>query len=98
VSQNAPTLAQVAAHAGVSLATASRALNGSTRKVNPELQERVLASASALGYSANVQAQAVAAVARATAEVLGELPPRRQPPKADPPLRRPEVRARLARS
>ena len=40
----------------------------------------------------------MAAVARATAEVLGELPPRRQPPKADPPLRRPEVRARLARS
>jgi hypothetical protein len=40
--------------------------------------------------------QAVATVARATAEVLKELPPRRQPPKADPPLRRPEVRARLA--
>ncbi|HEY7071093.1 MAG TPA: DUF2277 domain-containing protein [Acidimicrobiales bacterium] len=40
--------------------------------------------------------QAVAAVARATAEVLGELPPRRQPPRNDPPLRRPEVRARLA--
>ena len=40
--------------------------------------------------------QAVAAVARATAEVLQELPQRRQPPKADPPLRRPEVRARLA--
>jgi hypothetical protein len=40
----------------------------------------------------------VAAVARATAEVLGDLPPRRQPPKADPPLRRPEVQARLARS
>ena len=40
--------------------------------------------------------QAVAAVARATTEVLKELPPRRQPPKADPPLRRPEVRARLA--
>ena len=39
--------------------------------------------------------QAVATVARATAEVLGELPPRRQPPKAVPPLRRPEVRARL---
>jgi hypothetical protein len=38
---------------------------------------------------------AVATVARATAEVLGELPPRRQPPKAVPPLRRPEVRARL---
>ena len=41
--------------------------------------------------------QAVDAVARATAEVLQGLPPRRQPPKADPPLRRPEVRARLAR-
>ena len=41
--------------------------------------------------------QAVTAVARATAEVLGDLPPRRQPPKADPPLRRPEVRARMAR-
>ena len=40
--------------------------------------------------------QAVATVARATAEVLSELPPRRQPPKADPPLRRPEVRARMA--
>jgi len=39
--------------------------------------------------------QAVATVARATAEVLHGLPPRRQPPKADPPLRRPEVRARL---
>jgi hypothetical protein len=40
--------------------------------------------------------QAVATIARATAEVLHDLPPRRQPPKADPPLRRPEVRARLA--
>ena len=42
--------------------------------------------------------QAVATVARATAEVLSELPPRRQPPRADPPLRRPEVRARMAGS
>ena len=40
--------------------------------------------------------QAVATVARATAEVLSGLPPRRQPPKADPPLRRPEVQARMA--
>jgi hypothetical protein len=39
--------------------------------------------------------QAVATVARATAEVLGALPPRRQPPRNLPPLRRPEVRARL---
>jgi hypothetical protein len=41
--------------------------------------------------------EAVATVARATAELLQGLPPRRQPPKADPPLRRPEVRARLHR-
>ena len=41
--------------------------------------------------------QAVATVARATAEVLQGLPTRRQPPKADPPLRRPEVRARMHR-
>jgi hypothetical protein len=40
--------------------------------------------------------RAVATIARATAEVLQHLPPRRQPPKADPPLRRPEVRARMA--
>jgi hypothetical protein len=40
--------------------------------------------------------QAVAKIARVTAEVLRELPPRRQPPKNLPPLRRPEVRARMA--
>jgi LacI family transcriptional regulator len=54
------TLLDVAKAAGVSLATASRALNGSTRKVRPDLQERVLAAADALQYSANAQAQAMA--------------------------------------
>lgn len=47
--------------------------------------------------NAEVFEAAVADVARATARLLGELPPRRQPPKTVPPLRRPEVRARLAR-
>ena len=42
--------------------------------------------------------RAVATVAQVTAEVLRDLPPRRQPPKAIPPLRRPEVRARLAQT
>lgn len=71
---NAPTLAEVAAHAGVSLATASRALNGSARRVNPDLQERVLASARALGYSANVQAQAVArGMSNVVALVVGDI-------------------------
>ncbi|WP_025158137.1 LacI family DNA-binding transcriptional regulator [Leifsonia aquatica] len=74
MSENAPTLSDVAAHAGVSLATASRALNGSARKVNPELQDRVLASARVLGYSANVQAQAVArGTSNVVALVVGDI-------------------------
>ncbi|HXH59358.1 DUF2277 domain-containing protein [Iamia sp.] len=40
--------------------------------------------------------EAVRAVAVATAALLGDLPPRKQPPPTVPPLRRPEVRARLA--
>lgn len=40
---------------------------------------------------------AVAEVAATTARLLAQLPPRRQPPKSVPPLRRPEVRARIAR-
>ncbi|GAB3397581.1 LacI family DNA-binding transcriptional regulator [Humibacter soli] len=68
------TLADVARHAGVSLATASRALNGSTRKVNPELRMRVEESARELGYTANVQAQAVArGTSRVVALVVGDI-------------------------
>jgi len=68
------TLADVARHAGVSLATASRAINGSTRTVNAELQERVLASAATLRYSANSQAQAVArGSSKTVALVLGDI-------------------------
>jgi hypothetical protein len=39
--------------------------------------------------------RAVARIASVTAEVLRDLPPRRQPPGTVPPLRRPEVRARM---
>ncbi len=39
---------------------------------------------------------AVAAVAKATTQLLSELPPRKQPPATVPPLRRPEVQARIA--
>lgn len=68
------TLADVAEHAGVSLATASRALNGSARTVNAEMKERVLASSRELGYSANAQAQAVArGSTRTVAVVLGDI-------------------------
>ncbi len=69
-----PTLAQVAAHAGVSLATASRALNGSARTVTPALQARVLSSAAALGYRANAQAQAMArGTSNIVAVVVGDI-------------------------
>ncbi|WP_028933099.1 DUF2277 family protein [Pseudonocardia spinosispora] len=40
---------------------------------------------------------AVAEIAAISTRLLGELPPRRQPPTTVPPLRRPEVRARMAR-
>lgn len=62
------TLEDVARHAGVSLATASRALNGSERKVRADLQERVLASAAVLNYTPNAQAQAMA---RGRTNVIG---------------------------
>ncbi|WFR65769.1 LacI family DNA-binding transcriptional regulator [Curtobacterium flaccumfaciens] len=68
------TLADVAARAGVSLATASRALNGSTRKVRQDSLDRVYAAAQELRYTANVQAQAVARGTTTTlALVVGDI-------------------------
>ena len=64
------TLQDVAAEAGVSLATASRALNGSTRRVGEDLRLRVRAVASRLDYSPNAQAQAMA---RGRTNVVGLL-------------------------
>lgn len=67
--RSAVTLAQVAQAAGVSIATASRALNGSTRRtVSEDLQERVMAVAANLGYTANAHAQAIA---RGTSTIIG---------------------------
>ncbi|GMA23499.1 LacI family transcriptional regulator [Luteimicrobium album] len=55
------TLVDVARDAGVSLATASRTLNGSVdRVVGAELRARVLASAARLHYSPDANAQATA--------------------------------------
>ena len=56
----ASTLYEVARHAGVSLATASRVLNGSSRRPGDAISERVKASAAELGYIANAQAQGLA--------------------------------------
>jgi len=54
------TLYEVAERAGVSLATASRVLNGSTRQVGEQLRLRVLKAAEELRYTANGPAQAMA--------------------------------------
>ncbi|WP_130416898.1 LacI family DNA-binding transcriptional regulator [Xylanimonas ulmi] len=55
-----PRLQDVAGRAGVSLATASRVLNGSSRQPGAELVERVRTAAHELGYVVNAQAQALA--------------------------------------
>ncbi|MFC6257777.1 LacI family DNA-binding transcriptional regulator, partial [Kocuria oceani] len=65
---SAVTLSQVAREAGVSLATASRVLNGSDRRPAEEIAERVRLAAETLGYVANAQAQALA---RSTTELVG---------------------------
>ncbi|HEU0207032.1 MAG TPA: LacI family DNA-binding transcriptional regulator [Pseudolysinimonas sp.] len=58
---NAPvTLNDVAREARVSPATASRALNGSSRKVADAYRDRVLAAAARLRYTPNLSAQATA--------------------------------------
>lgn len=64
------TLAEVARQAGVSLATASRVLNGSTRVVRPELRDKVAAAAGALRYTPNAHAQALAGSTTASVGVV----------------------------
>jgi LacI family transcriptional regulator len=54
------TLQDVADRAGVSLATASRVIGTGSRNVGPSMVERVTRAAEDLGYSANLQARAVA--------------------------------------
>ncbi|WP_103954721.1 LacI family DNA-binding transcriptional regulator [Nonomuraea solani] len=55
-----PTLHDVAREAGVSIATASRALNGSVRNVRSENASRVRAAAAKLNYEPHLSAQAIA--------------------------------------
>lgn len=62
------TLEEVARHAGVSLATASRVLNGSSRQVGVALRERVESAATELGYRADATAQTLA---RGASNVVG---------------------------
>jgi len=68
------TLHDVAREAGVSLATASRALNGSARTVNDEYRQRVIAAALKLNYTTNLSAQAVAkGTTTAVALLVGDI-------------------------
>lgn len=61
-------LAEVAAAAGVSVATASRVLSGSSQKVSAALRQRVLDAAADLHYVPNAHAQALV---RATTSTVG---------------------------
>jgi LacI family transcriptional regulator len=54
------TLQDVADHAGVSLTTASRVVNAGSRRVGKPLADRVNQAVAELGYTANLQARAVA--------------------------------------
>jgi len=62
------TLSKVAHAAGVSLATASRVLNGSSRKPGQDITIRVRKAAETLGYVPNAQAQGLA---KATSGLIG---------------------------
>lgn len=63
------TVHDVARHAGVSIATVSRALNGRSR-ISAETRERVLEIASSLGYQPNDLARSLAGMATQTIALL----------------------------
>ncbi|MFD0820255.1 LacI family DNA-binding transcriptional regulator, partial [Micromonospora zhanjiangensis] len=64
------TLADVARRAGVSSATASRIINGSSKPVAGELRERVLAAVAELQYVPNAHAQLLARPQRSVIGVI----------------------------
>jgi hypothetical protein len=75
------TLHDVAAAAGVSLSTASRVLGGSSRTVAPEYEQRVLAAAAELRYTADASARAMRRASDAITLLADDLTtPSRRPP------------------
>lgn len=64
------TLADVARRAGVSPATASRIINGSSKPVTTALRERVLAAVAELQYVPNAHAQSLARANRSAVGVI----------------------------
>jgi LacI family transcriptional regulator len=67
---NGSGLAAVAQRAGVSLATASRVLTGSTHRVSRDLRERVLQAAESLDYVPNASARSLSVGVRKIVGVL----------------------------
>ena len=67
------TLRDVAGAAGVSVATASRVLSGSSRSVAPQYVSRVLEAAASLRYTADVSARAMRRKSDAIALVADDL-------------------------
>jgi LacI family transcriptional regulator len=65
----APTITDVARLAGVSVATASRTLNG-VRAVSPRLRDKVQVAARELGYAPNLHARALARVSDGSVGVI----------------------------
>ena len=68
-SRTTPTLLDVARHAGVSISTASRALNGHPG-VYPDKVDRVRAAARELGYIADATARAVSGGTSSTLAIM----------------------------
>jgi LacI family transcriptional regulator len=68
------SLAEVSRHAGVSIATASRVLNGSTHPVSEGTRDRVLAAADELGYRPSELARAlVKRTSRIVGVIVGDI-------------------------
>ncbi|WP_428966082.1 LacI family DNA-binding transcriptional regulator [Micromonospora fluostatini] len=67
------TLRDVAAAAGVSVATASRVLGGSSRTVAPEYERKVLAAAAELRYTSDMSARAMRRTSDSIALVADDL-------------------------
>ncbi len=68
------SLAEIARRAGVSIATASRVLNGSTHPVSTPTRELVLEAAAELGYSPSLLAQAlVTQTSRIVGVIVGDI-------------------------
>jgi len=69
-STKAPTIKDVAARARTSIATVSYALNNNERYLRPELRERVLLAADALGYVKNAAASSLKGLQRGILAIL----------------------------